>query len=331
MRVAILGAGLTGLLTARELGASGCSVTVFEKARACGGRMTTKHGPCGPLDFGAQYFTARTGEFRQLVDEWEAAGIVAKWRFTPCKLRDGRLRASPDETVRFVGIGGMGTIMDALAQGIDLRCSHRASALRHGQDGWRIDWSRGGCEDRFDVVILTLPLEQVHKLADSAWLGRFGLPPRIHVPCHAVGIATGGAVDTAIQGIFGDDEVSWVSRQSAKPGCHPPSGADDAWMLHFSPAWTARAGRTPDLDLAQRARDWLRRATGASLQVTASQSHYWAYANLAPERQCHGPFVDPGAGLAIAGAWCAGGRVEGAFLSARTTSAALKAGREICS
>lgn len=329
MRVAVLGAGLTGLIAAHELGASGCRVTVFDKARSCGGRMTTKAGPCGTLDIGAQYFTARSDAFVQQVDQWLAAGIAARWQFTPCKLRDGALQASPDDTLRYAGMGGMGAITDALAQGLDLRCSHRASDLQRTQDGWQIHWSRGTSgsgEERFDWLLLTLPLEQVQELAGPDLLSGFGLPPRIHVPCHAVGIATNGHVAPHVCGIFGDDEVSWVSRQSAKPGCAAPTGADDSWMVHFSPAWTARTGREPGFDLATRARDWLARVSGADLRLTASQAHYWAYANLDPDACCRGPFVDAGHGLAVAGAWCAGGRVEGAFTSARETCTSMLAG-----
>ncbi len=325
MRIAILGAGLTGLLAARYLSAGGFHVTVFDKARSCGGRMTTKLGPCGPLDIGAQYFTARTDGFRQEIRQWTDAGIAAPWDFVPHKYTHGRLQASPDETIRYAGVGGMRAITDWLCDGVNLHRSHRAAALHRTGRIWRFDWSRGDCTEGFDWVLLTLPLEQVLELAAPTLLSAFTLPVRIHVPCHAVGIATTGAVDPALVGIFGDEQISWVSRQSAKPGCRAPETAEDVWMLHFSPAWSARAGREPDIDLPARACDWLSRATGTHLQRVASQTHYWAYANLIPDQSVQGPFVDPENRLAVAGAWCAGGRVEGAFLSARETCDTLLA------
>jgi predicted NAD/FAD-dependent oxidoreductase len=40
--IAVVGAGIAGLLLARELKARGAEVVVFEKSRGLGGRMATK-------------------------------------------------------------------------------------------------------------------------------------------------------------------------------------------------------------------------------------------------------------------------------------------------
>ena len=79
MRVAVLGAGLSGLTCARRLTEQQHTVKVFEKARGPGGRMSTRRA--GPLrfDHGAQYFTVRDTRFAAAVERWRAAGIVAAW------------------------------------------------------------------------------------------------------------------------------------------------------------------------------------------------------------------------------------------------------------
>ena len=52
-RVAVIGAGLTGLTAARRLADAGCAVVVFDKSRGLGGRLATRRTALGPIDHGA--------------------------------------------------------------------------------------------------------------------------------------------------------------------------------------------------------------------------------------------------------------------------------------
>ena len=61
--IAIVGAGLAAITCARTLVQAGHSVTIFEKARGVGGRMSTRNSPFGTFDHGAQYFTVRDLRF----------------------------------------------------------------------------------------------------------------------------------------------------------------------------------------------------------------------------------------------------------------------------
>ena len=64
--VAIVGAGIAGLVAARTLRDHGLDVRIFEKSRGVGGRMATRRTDDGSFDHGAQYFTARDGRFLSL-------------------------------------------------------------------------------------------------------------------------------------------------------------------------------------------------------------------------------------------------------------------------
>ena len=48
LRVAVVGAGISGLICARTLLDHGLAVTVFEKSRGVGGRMATRRTAEGP-------------------------------------------------------------------------------------------------------------------------------------------------------------------------------------------------------------------------------------------------------------------------------------------
>mmetsp|Transcript_17134 Transcript_17134/g.33088 ORF Transcript_17134/g.33088 Transcript_17134/m.33088 type:complete len:427 (+) Transcript_17134:170-1450(+) len=83
-KAAVVGAGISGLVTASKLAKLGFEAHVFESGRGLGGRMSTRRGeaPDGTkvqFDMGAQFFTSSTKEFNAIVEEWERAGTAAPW------------------------------------------------------------------------------------------------------------------------------------------------------------------------------------------------------------------------------------------------------------
>ena len=59
----VVGAGISGLLAARELSDAGWRVTVLDKGRGVGGRMATRRTGGARFDHGAQFFTVRDERF----------------------------------------------------------------------------------------------------------------------------------------------------------------------------------------------------------------------------------------------------------------------------
>ena len=92
-KIAIIGGGLTGLLTATLLErASNQSsslpnipqITIFEKSRSVG-RLATRYRRDSKTDknwqwsFGAQFFTAKTTDFQQFIAPWLDTGLLQPW------------------------------------------------------------------------------------------------------------------------------------------------------------------------------------------------------------------------------------------------------------
>ena len=75
----IVGAGLSGLVLARQLQAAGQKVQILEKSRGFGGRIATKRVEDVAFDTGAQFITVRDERFAALTDAWRAAGFLAPW------------------------------------------------------------------------------------------------------------------------------------------------------------------------------------------------------------------------------------------------------------
>ncbi|MGB5703206.1 MAG: FAD-dependent oxidoreductase, partial [Polyangiales bacterium] len=83
VRVAVIGAGLSGLACASALERRDFDVRVFDKGRAPGGRISTRRveieGTEVGFDHGAQYFTVRDSELAALVASWEKLGVAERW------------------------------------------------------------------------------------------------------------------------------------------------------------------------------------------------------------------------------------------------------------
>lgn len=125
MKIAIIGAGIGGLTLAREL-AKKANVTLFEKARGVGGRMSTRYADPFYFDHGAQCFTARSKEFQAFLKPYMDAGIVAEWKGKVINLELGK-----KETKRMwfephlVASPNMNSLCKKLAEGINIFFSKR--------------------------------------------------------------------------------------------------------------------------------------------------------------------------------------------------------------
>ena len=318
MKVAIIGAGIAGLTVARQLLKLGADVTIFEKSRGLGGRLSTRRTAWANLDLGAQYFTARSEAFQQETRRWETANTVAQWQMTPYQAAGDHLVASPDEQIRYVGVPDMNSISHFLGQDIKVERKLRITGLMRSNQLWTLQGDNGEHISGFDWVISTLPAEQAIPLLQGCGELASRLPSSIHAPCWALGLATRGKVREDIQGIFGDDMISWVSRLSSRPQRQGSEDFDDSWMLHFKPQWSAGNEHTSDTELAELGTGWLEKLLQLELETVHHESHYWRYASIdaAKDIGIDATYVDASQQLAAIGAWCCGGRVEGAYVSA---------------
>lgn len=212
----------------------------------------------------------------------------------------------------------MNSISHFLGQGIVVERKLRITGLARSNQLWTLHGDNGEQIGGFDWVISTLPAEQARPLLQDCSALASRLPDSIHAPCWALGLATRGEVREDIQGIFGDDSVSWVSRLSSRPQRQGSVDFDDSWMLHFKPQWSAGHEHTADTRIAELGSAWLEKLLQVKLERVHHVSHYWRYASIDAEKDVgiDSSYVDASQQLAAIGAWCCGGRVEGAYVSA---------------
>ena len=90
----IVGAGISGLLAARELRDAGWDVVVLDKGRGVGGRMATGRFGGASFDHGTQFFTVRGDRFRGLVEGWLSAGVAEDYAIILSLTGKGRVPAA---------------------------------------------------------------------------------------------------------------------------------------------------------------------------------------------------------------------------------------------
>lgn len=315
MKIAIIGAGITGTTAAKLFTDHGIDVDIFEKSRGLGGRLTTKRLGWGHIDIGAQYFTARHDVFKKQVEEWLEKGVIARWNFAPHMVRDGKLCESPDTTPRYVGTPSMNSIVHSLAKGITTKSNTFISALHQDSSSkWRLESALGEAFSQYDWVVSSLPSEQCTALFNAKTDILDKIPESLHQPCWAVSLATSGHVSEDVQGIFGDEVISWVSRLSSRPSRKIYDGYDDLWMLHFSPEWTHKNSK--ETDAVEKGFDWLKHILNTEIVFINHYTHYWRFASISAKTNPSGVLIDTSKKIAATGAWCNGGRVEGGYISA---------------
>jgi predicted NAD/FAD-dependent oxidoreductase len=312
-RVAILGAGLAGLSAARRLLDQGISVVVFDKGRGPGGRTSIRRAGLWQFDHGAQYFTVRDSEFAKQVDGWLERGVVAEWKGRIVALVENAHLDESGARRRLVGVPGMNAMAQDLARETEVETGQPVSGLRRGTRVWHLLRDEDEESGPFDAVLITLPPAQALPfLKSTPELARQAR--RVHMrPCWAVMAAFAGRVAVDFSGAFVNiGPLSWVARDSSKPG--RPDG--ECWVLHAGPAWSAEHFDSEIVDVKRQLLEALATATG--LEQLPMPQHLdamrWRFAipeEPLPERS----YLDPVAGIGIAGDWCGGPRVEGAWLS----------------
>ena len=300
--VVIVGAGLTGLLLARELSAKGRRPLLLEKSRGPGGRMSTKRVDGAVFDQGAQFFTARTPRFATEIEAWCEAGIAAPW---------------PDGApYRYVGRPAMNAVGKHLSAGLEIRREAKVLAVKRNAETWEISVENQPTLHTRELV-LTAPVPQSLALLAS---GGVALPAELKAelrgldyhPCLALMLTLAGPSALPAGGLAPEDggPVRWIADNTRK-GVSP--GTPAAVTVHLSPAFSEENYGRSETEVLALVSPVITPWLGAA--VTGAALHRWRYSE--PKARHREPCVwVPEIGLGIAGDAIGGPRVEGAATSA---------------
>ncbi len=213
MRVAVVGAGISGVACARFLVAAGHEVTVLDRGRAPGGRMASRRLGGRVVDLGASYFVARDPGFAAVVEDWRARGLARPWTDT-FALWDGGLQPDKTGPVRWAAPGGLRELVTDLAVGLEVRSSVEVTHVVEGAvDG-----------EAFDEVVLAMPDPQALRLlAPELVEERAALTGRGWLPVLAL-TARAHERSWDWDGLFvhGSDVLTWVADDGSRRGDGAP-------------------------------------------------------------------------------------------------------------
>ena len=297
-RIAIVGAGLSGLSCAAQLSRGGREVQLFDKARGPGGRMSTRRVETAlgtvSFDHGAQYFTARGGSFRAEVDRWAADGLAAPWP-----------SAGPEA---WVGVPGMNAPVKALAEGHSVTWNTVVESLARDGGAWRLKTPEG-LSAPFDAVVLALPAEQAAALLQSPDPGMAARAAASSTaPCWTVMAAFESRLDLEVDTLRDEGRLGWAARNSSKPGRQGP----EAWVLQAAPDWSREHLEAPAETVIEALLGDLARRLGAALpDPMLVQAHRWRYARSSVGEDLALWSADRR--LGCCGDWLSGPRIECAW------------------
>jgi len=321
LRVGIVGAGLSGLTAARILDDQGHDVVVLEKARGAGGRMSTRRDGELRFDHGAQYFTARDPRFLRHVLAWQERGLVETWNARIATIGQNRRTGPPRSPQRFVAMPGMSAICHDLSSGLpDCRFSWQLKMAQRSDLGWVLV-STDDEQLECDVLLMTTPPDQARMLLHDKEVDTLTGKVRM-LPCWALLLHTDTPLFAEYDAAFVNrGPLSWVAAQNSRPG-RPDA---DAWVLHASPQWSVQHLEKTPAVVQNMMLDAVRELSITSrFEVISATAHRWRYA-LADEPLDCGALWFGSKQLALAGAWCHGSRVEGAFLSGAAAAGRIMA------
>ncbi len=318
----VVGGGLSGLIAANILERSGLSIAVLELEEDVGGRLASIALGDGLADAGAQFFTVRTPEFQNWVQQWLVEGIVYMWS---TGFAYSSIEAATTSYPRYAVHGGMQALARHLAQDIaDVRTQTAVTTITPVGDTWMVQDEAG---DIFTTrgIVLTTPVPQSLAILragatrlsprDLAVLNNIQYLPtlcalfQVEGPLH---LPEPGAVQRP------HAPISWIADNRQKGISH-----ETLVTVHASSDYSQQIWPQPDSQILRTLREALKPYSDERTKVLQARLIRWPYATPHPvhdERCLQAEDLPP---LFFAGDAFGGPRVEGAVLSGMAAGRAL--------
>ena len=280
----VIGGGITGLITATVLQRRGVKVTILDKGRGIGGRLATRRletiaseadagivrqeeSMVGVFDYGSQYFSVKSPQFRVWVDDWLEHDVIKEW----CQ-GFGEVDGKP----RYCGIDGTRGIAKYLAKNLDVHTNTKAIKVSY-EKKWLVE-TESDRQYQGDMLVMTAPIPQSLSLLDASLMVlpleiRFSLEEIKYHSCIAVlallekpsNIPPPGGISLE------DDSLVWLADNHQK-GISPDGYAV---TLHATPEFSDEYWGSDDAEIVYKlvtaAADYL------NSPVIKYQVHRWRY------------------------------------------------------
>ncbi|WP_404862682.1 NAD(P)/FAD-dependent oxidoreductase [Georhizobium sp. MAB10] len=322
-RIAIVGAGIGGLTLAHAL-KEHFDITVFEKGRGAGGRMSTRREDKYAFDHGAQSFTVRTRAFADWLERLRHRNLVDEWRGPLVTVSHGKvLGPRQSNEPHYVAVPGMNAIAKALADGVDLKSGVDVAPITSKSGPHTLVDMEGTALGDFDLVVSASVARHARMLFPAAGKDAPFMTDVAMRPCHALMVAFDQPwTEDWIAARIIHGPLDWLSVDSTKPG---RDRSVTTLVAQTKSDWSRYHVDIAAPNLAP----LLYAALKASLpfdllEPALLKAHRWGAA-FTETRQRSGPWLNTTQGLAATGDWTATNRIEDICLSALALAERIKA------
>ena len=310
-KIAVIGAGLSGLTFAKSLNAK-ADITVFEKSRGIGGRMATRYAGDYEFDHGAQYFTAKGEAFQNFLEPYLEKNIVKDWQPNLVTLSKDGAKERISNHPSYVASPRMNTLAKEMAADLKLVGNTHIDKVTGAAGAWQLYDKEGSSYGTFDEVVFAIPSHQAAVLMPESFEYLEQIKQVKMDAGFSLMLGFEKALNVDFDGAFVEGSpIGWISVNSSKP--QRPRGF--SMMVQSQNQW-AEGHKDDDKEkvhamLLEEASQLINQDLSAAEHQVL---HRWLYASTSvPAEQNF--FHDESNQLACIGDWCIKGRVEAAFES----------------
>ncbi|WP_309387795.1 NAD(P)/FAD-dependent oxidoreductase [Cerasicoccus frondis] len=302
----VIGAGIAGLLAARELtDKHGLRVAILDKSRGVGGRMATRRDGDATYDHGAQFFSVTEPRFKAWVDQWLRQRVVKLWF-------DQFANEAP--MLRYAAVPSMTAVAKKLVEGLELHRKAKVVSATYASEEWVLKTEDGNIF-RAPKLLINAPVPQALEILDA---GGVSLNADDDAFLRSIQYAKTIAAMVELDGPSGlpapgrlklnpPEPVSWIADNQLKGVSDLP-----AVTIHSGHAFAEQYFDEPDAVrlpiLVEAARPYLKS------KITSAKGHRWKYAHRLTEHD-RDYFAAASLGLWMAGDSFHAPKVEGAAMS----------------
>jgi predicted NAD/FAD-dependent oxidoreductase len=313
MKIAIIGAGISGITIAKNL-KDFAKVSIFEKSQGVGGRMASRRSGPYEFDHGTQFFTAKSENFKKFISPLIKKNVIQQWdaRFAEFKSNKVLRKITWDsEYPHYVGSPGMSSIPKYLSKELDIKLNIKVEKIiKNSTNDWELFDDNLNNLGAFDWVISTAPAIQSAEILPECYKQRNALMNKKMVGCFSLMLGFKRAPSLEWDAaLISDADISWVSINSSKPG----RAKSFSMLVHSTNAWAEKHLS----DDSQSVISYLNKETSRIIGHDTNKAnhislHAWRYANIGKQAKSD-LLIDYENKLASCGDWLTHGRVESAF------------------
>mgnify|MGYP006075390127 CR=1 FL=1 len=315
-KIAIIGAGVSGSLLAQCLQGKH-EVTVFDKARGCGGRLSCLKKDNYSFDKGTQDFFIKNKRTFEVIEPAIKAGLLSVWRPSFMMINGAEKKwVKSDKARHYCGHGNVNRLVKEWLNDINTYYSTGIVALEKNHDNWFLISKENERFGPFDAVIMSQPAEQALMLAPHF---KSTLENLDYSSCMMLYLGVSQPIPSSVAEVTMSEGTltRWIIQNHRKPGM---ASLDSLILQSKSLPYETMA--LSSNALAKQMIEESEAMLGCKLAIEFKAQHQWRYAKCLNATD-EGSLWEPSLGLGVIGDGLGSSMsdgVESAILSAMDLS-----------